>query len=778
MGINGLLKALSPILIPVNELNNESNNASRKSRSSSSPKYNIRQFSNKSIAIDASSWLYKGSYSCAERLVESIEEKRIDEVCEQRLCNYITKRCDELLTHASIKRIYLVFDGKRCPLKEATNKEREMKRKENLKEARRLMQIGNRSLASDKYRACVKIAPWMSDSIAKAIKQKWGNATTEKFGYTTPKVSCVFSPYEADAQLVKLYIDGFVDAIVTEDSDVLAYSAACGISVPIIYKLSRDDGSCDVITMDWLLSSDDHEDENTVKKNNNYELSLYPCLRRKFLSRSNSNEKKVNSKKKQMGGTGSALVSHLTAMISRERRQKGSGARMFVQSCVLAGCDYAPNRLAGVGVITAFKMIKENAHRDVSSRFHHILNSFPADKILPEDIINFDGDIKNNGSVQIKKEDLPEAIQSYETLLAKSEAVFYYHQVRNIVTGEIVPLHSPLSYEAGNSLTCSETNKSELNNFIPSLSRFDGDLSFIGCNIAVSFDKSLSQMKLKTIKQATPVPINPYSVKNKLVDNSLEKFMSKQTSSYDESANEQCPKPTNVNLQSMTMVSSSKPSITSISTNNTMDVYLDDLNEGKENLYLRQITPSVKNSQTSCSSLPSMKSISSDNSSHKSKYFTFDRDNNDNLEERDNTEDRKNCTKGTNMVTPKIETKQISTQEGKIISSLTDNDDDSNDCIVIDFQSTSQRTNTSASSFLGKNSRQSIFEKFQYQKQQGLQSNNGMRGKFLSKPAHLSSSNTKTKRKQSYTSSLSSNKRVKSASIKGFFLPLATKKPN
>ena len=151
MGINGLLKALSPILVPVNEVNNELNNLSRKSSSSSSPKYNIRQFSGKSIAVDVSSWLYKGLYSCAERFVESMEEHRIDEECEQRLCNYITKRCDELLKDVSINRIYLVFDGERCPLKAATNKKREMDRQENLKEARRLMQIGDTSKASDKY---------------------------------------------------------------------------------------------------------------------------------------------------------------------------------------------------------------------------------------------------------------------------------------------------------------------------------------------------------------------------------------------------------------------------------------------------------------------------------------------------------------------------------------------------------------------------------------------------------------------------------------------------
>lgn len=208
-----------------------------------------------------------------------------------------------------------------------------------------------------------------------------------------PKVSCVLSPYEAESQLIKLCMDGVTDAIVTEDSDVLVYSAVCNASIPVIYKLNRDDGSCDVITMDWLLSPDGNiTDESSSSSRMNTSSSrvhsLYPSLKRISIpSNHNSNNstnksfKKIRRQtkkqtQKQMSGPGSALLSHLNAFIARERRQKGSGARMFVQACVLTGCDYAPSQLAGVGLVTAFKMVKENAHRDVGLRFHHILNSF------------------------------------------------------------------------------------------------------------------------------------------------------------------------------------------------------------------------------------------------------------------------------------------------------------------------------------------------------------------------------------------------------------------
>ena len=38
-----------------------------------------------------------------------------------------------------------------------------------------------------------------------------------------------------------------------EDSDLLVYSAACLNPFPIIFKLDRKTGTCNVITMNWLL---------------------------------------------------------------------------------------------------------------------------------------------------------------------------------------------------------------------------------------------------------------------------------------------------------------------------------------------------------------------------------------------------------------------------------------------------------------------------------------------------------------------------------------------
>jgi len=138
----------------------------------------------------------------------------VDQHCEQIICRYFISRCDELLRHASIQRLYLVFDGKRCPLKDVTRRDREERRQKNLEEARRAKALGRKGEADEKYKACINIAPWMCTSVTRAIEKQWGILSMD--GLSKPRVIPVLSPAEADAQLAKLCLDGICDAVVSE----------------------------------------------------------------------------------------------------------------------------------------------------------------------------------------------------------------------------------------------------------------------------------------------------------------------------------------------------------------------------------------------------------------------------------------------------------------------------------------------------------------------------------------------------------------------------------
>ena len=74
--------------------------------------------------------------------------------------------------------------------------------------------------------------------------------------------------------------------------------------------------------------------------------------------------------------------------------------RLFVQACVLSGCDYAANLLTGVGLVTAFKTVRDNSHLLPEDMFMIVLSGLR--KKIPADV----------------------DIQQYKEILSKSEAVF------------------------------------------------------------------------------------------------------------------------------------------------------------------------------------------------------------------------------------------------------------------------------------------------------------------------------------------------------------------
>ena len=128
-----------------------------------------------------------------------------------------------------------------------------------------------------------------------------------------------------------------------------------------------------------------------------------------------------------------------------QSRRPGMGVRLFVQACVLAGCDYCPNKLNRVGLITAFKLIRDNANQEPGERFQKILSS-----------------LSREARSKINDE-------KYEELLTKSEAVFYYHPVLDLKSGNITPLLSPLTSKENNTLLI----------HYPSHHRIVGDFSFL-----------------------------------------------------------------------------------------------------------------------------------------------------------------------------------------------------------------------------------------------------------------------------------------------------------
>ena len=142
----------------------------------------------------------------------------------------------------------------------------------------------------------------------------------------------MFSPFEADAQLVSLVMEGLADAVMSEDSDILVYSVSTNTPLPVIYKFDDKTGECNVIDLGFMMPQSGLPTPN-----------LTP-----------------------LHGDSSKFGGLLRYMVDREKRFK-EGRRMFVQACVLSKCDYV-NSLEGIGAGGAFKGIVKEGDRKGEER--------------------------------------------------------------------------------------------------------------------------------------------------------------------------------------------------------------------------------------------------------------------------------------------------------------------------------------------------------------------------------------------------------------------------
>uniref|UniRef100_A0A453FNR0 XPG-I domain-containing protein n=1 Tax=Aegilops tauschii subsp. strangulata TaxID=200361 RepID=A0A453FNR0_AEGTS len=124
-----------------------------------------------------------------------------------------------LLRHHGVKPI-LVFDGGFLPMKSEQEIKRARSRKENLERAREHEAAGNSRAAFDCYQKAVDITPKIALELIQVLKQE--------------KVDYIVAPYEADAQMTFLSVNKLVDAVITEDSDLIPFGCS-----RIIFKMDK-----------------------------------------------------------------------------------------------------------------------------------------------------------------------------------------------------------------------------------------------------------------------------------------------------------------------------------------------------------------------------------------------------------------------------------------------------------------------------------------------------------------------------------------------------------
>ncbi|KAL0651553.1 hypothetical protein Bca4012_094244 [Brassica carinata] len=204
MGIKDLLRFMKPYILPIH----------------------IQKYAGTRVGIDAYSWLHKGAYSCSMELCLDTDGKK-----KLRYIDYFMHRIS-LLQHYEITPV-VVLDGGHMPCKAATGDERQrqVKRKANFDAAMVKLKEGNVKAAVEFFqtRILCELIPFV---ITIRITQRAVSVTSSMAHQLiqvlkSENVEFIVAPYEADAQLAYLSSleleQGGIAAVITEDSDLLAY---------------------------------------------------------------------------------------------------------------------------------------------------------------------------------------------------------------------------------------------------------------------------------------------------------------------------------------------------------------------------------------------------------------------------------------------------------------------------------------------------------------------------------------------------------------------------
>lgn len=189
----------------------------------------ISDLSNCKVAVDISCWLHKGAYGCSTELCQGIPtDKYFSFWFIWRYVIYCLQRL-KLLLNFNITPI-VIFDGGTLPMKKQTNATRKQYfspfnstlpriRVENREKALSYLKEGDVYAARDCFQKAVEIT---GEMIFEVIKVNILSIFEIEM-LRREKVQYIVAPYEADAQMAYLSLNNFVDCVITEDSDLLAY---------------------------------------------------------------------------------------------------------------------------------------------------------------------------------------------------------------------------------------------------------------------------------------------------------------------------------------------------------------------------------------------------------------------------------------------------------------------------------------------------------------------------------------------------------------------------
>lgn len=246
----------------------------------------IERFRGQRLGVDANGWLHRSLSTCAAELSEGKATSKYVDYCMSLV---------DVMRGCGAEPV-LVFDGAPVPHKALTVEQRRDGRLAAKRAVDALRAAGDRT-SHTLVRKAVGVT---SDMVRRLVLR-----------LRTAGVAFVVAPYEADAQLAHMARTGAVAAVVSEDSDLLAYGAP-----HVLFKLERT-GTAQLVSLANLQFAED--------KGRHLFSGTWPG----------------------------------------EWRAWREG--LFVDLCILAGCDYLA-ALPGVGLRTAHGLLRTHRSAETAVR--------------------------------------------------------------------------------------------------------------------------------------------------------------------------------------------------------------------------------------------------------------------------------------------------------------------------------------------------------------------------------------------------------------------------
>lgn len=177
-------------------------------KSSIKPKH-IKNYANSTIGIDGHAWIHTVLPAIASDLYYG-------KPTDKHISLFMSKVKN--LQEYGIKPLF-VFDGDFLPSKEKTFIERKEAKEKARKEVESCIKRNDMVRARELMKRCVSVTPAILNSIIQILRIN--------------NIEYIISPYESDAQLYYLQRSGYIEYILTEDSDLIIYGCT-----KILYKLS------------------------------------------------------------------------------------------------------------------------------------------------------------------------------------------------------------------------------------------------------------------------------------------------------------------------------------------------------------------------------------------------------------------------------------------------------------------------------------------------------------------------------------------------------------